>query len=571
MIKENNFKKAGVAFSCSFLLTFMLLIFGPSEIFFANETEFDFIYSDFIWLFVIMAIITALLATLFLIILPDKLYRLGTSVIFGISLSGYIQVMFLNKDLDLMGVKPEGYEASIGRAIGNLAIWMGIIGMIILLSFWKEKYWKKVIGYGSVFLICIQLVGLISLLVTARDEAYKYSEEKVWHLSGEDQYVVSANRNVIVLILDYFSSDYLEDMYEVYPEATDFLHDFTYYDNMDCTYYGTFPSLSHMLTGIEVDATLSVNEWCKEIWENEETITFYDELSKAGFITNVYTPSTQVLCGINEEKILENKFSNVVYSEQEAEVWNKLLMITMGKMSCYRMFPDIVKKYFYANIDEYSQIVLFKDKIDHENYLFYEELQMNGLHVDNTSNYFIVQHLQGLHSFKTDECGHYKKYATAEETAKGCMVVVEEYINQLKKLGVYDDATIIITADHGRMNDAQVIFFMKEAGETHDISPVTNAPVSFREFLPTIAEAAGLNAAKYGQSIDEFTEDEQRERTVWLRRNDTNYPMVPCYTGEKEGSANVYYGYTYIGEKDDFLKQMEKGPDAIVKMVDSFY
>ena len=184
MIKENNFKKAGVAFSCSFLLTFMLLIFGPSEIFFANETEFDFIYSDFIWLFVIMAIITALLATLFLIILPDKLYRLGTSVIFGISLSGYIQVMLLNKDLDLMGVKPEGYEASIGRAIGNLAIWMGIIGMIILLSFWKEKYWKKVIGYGSVFLICIQLVGLISLLVTARDEAYKYSEEKVWHLSN---------------------------------------------------------------------------------------------------------------------------------------------------------------------------------------------------------------------------------------------------------------------------------------------------------------------------------------------------------------------------------------------------
>ena len=149
------------------------------------------------------------------------------------------------------------------------------------------------------------------------------------------EYVVSANRNVIVLILDYFSSDYLENMYEVYPEATDFLHDFTYYDNMDCTYYGTFPSLSHMLTGIEVDATLSVNEWCKEIWENEETITFYDELCKAGFITNVYTPTTRVLCGINEEKILENKFSNVVYSEQEAEVWNKLLMITMGKMSCY--------------------------------------------------------------------------------------------------------------------------------------------------------------------------------------------------------------------------------------------
>lgn len=87
-----------------------------------------------------MTVIAAFLAILFLIILSDKLYRLGTSVIFGISLSGYIQVMLLNKDLDLMGVKPEDYEASIGRAIGNLAIWVGIIGMFILFSFWKEKF-----------------------------------------------------------------------------------------------------------------------------------------------------------------------------------------------------------------------------------------------------------------------------------------------------------------------------------------------------------------------------------------------------------------------------------------------
>ena len=55
-------------------------------------------------------------------------------------------------------------------------------------------------------------------------------------------------------------------------------------------------------------------------------------------------------------------------------------------------------------------------------------------------------------------------------------MVMEEYINQLKQLGVYDDATIIITADHGRASDSQVIFYIKEAGDEHEITPVTNAP-----------------------------------------------------------------------------------------------
>ena len=37
-MKEKR-KKAGGAFLISFLCTFMLLIFGPTEIFFANESE----------------------------------------------------------------------------------------------------------------------------------------------------------------------------------------------------------------------------------------------------------------------------------------------------------------------------------------------------------------------------------------------------------------------------------------------------------------------------------------------------------------------------------------------------
>lgn len=112
---------------------------------------------------------------------------------------------------------------------------------------------------------------------------------------------------------------------------------------------------------------------------------------------------------------------------------------------------------------------------------------------------------------------------------------------------------------------------MKKPGETHEVSPVTNAPASFAEFLPTIADAAGLDASVYGSTVEDFGQDEQRERTVWLRMFDENYPVVPCYTGEKDGSANVYYGYTYTGDIEDLLRQTQEGPSVVVQMADSYF
>ncbi len=570
-MKRNTIKKFGFAFLINFLLFFMLLIFGPSEIFFSNVTEFDFVYGEFAGYMTLFAAAGAVIFSLVFSLLPDKAYRLAVSVIFAVSVGGYIQVMFLNKNLDLLGVNPEGYKISMGKSMGNLVIWLVIMLGVLILAFRKLELWKKAVMYLSVFLLLIQAVALISLTVSAKEEAYVYQEGS-WHLSGENQYMVSANKNIIVIILDYFSNQYVEPMLAEYPDSVDFLHDFTYYSNMDCVYFGTFPSLPHMLTGNDVDMSCGVNEWCEKIWNNEKTDKFYKMLLKQNFVTNVYTPDTNILCGLNSAEILNGKLSNVVNSSQEIDIFYKLLFKTMAKMSSYRMFPDIVKPYFYANIDEYSKIVEVKDnRINHENYDFYNGLKENGLSVDRRSNYYIVQHLMGTHLYTTDESGNYKEDSTIEETAKGCMVIVEEYLNLLKDLGVYDDATIIVTSDHGGPYDSQVIFYMKEPQEKHDVSPVNTSPVSFNEFLPTIAEMAGVDYAEYGKSIHDYGEGEKRTRTVWMRTHNPNYPEVPCYTGDKDGESNVYFGYTYTGDIGDLLTTVGDGPDQIVPMVDSYF
>lgn len=568
MLKKKNFF---VAMLITFLITFMWLVFGPAEIFFANVTEFDFIYGEFFWHMAVITIVITLVVSLLVLILPEKVSRALLSVMFALAVMSYIQVMFFNQKLDLLGESAEGYELQTGKAVFNLIIWIVICLAVIVLAYLKKDIWKKVVLGASGFLLAIQAVAYVSLLLTAEEEAYK-RPDGFWMLSGEEQYVVSAEDNIIVFVLDCFNNQYIDVMNEAYPGATDFLHDFTYYNNADCTYYGTFPSLPHMLTGCEVQEDMNVNEWCSWIWDNEKTNSFYEGLQTNNYITNVYTADAQVLVGTNPKGILSGKINNAVNSSAEMEVDYELLIQTLMKMSGYRLVPDLFKGYLYTDIDEYESIVRLKENpINYNNYDYYEGLVEQKLSINEEHNYFIVEHLVGTHSYSTDEFGHYSEDAVLADTAKGCMVIVEEYLDQLKELGVYDNSTIIITSDHGVEDESQVIFFVKQPGESHGESPITSAPIAHTELLPTIAQAAGMNPGEYGQTIYDFGDGEERERTVWVRTFDDAYPSVPCYTGDKEGNSNVYYGYSYVGNLQDLLEQISSGPTQIMEMKDSHY
>lgn len=564
-------KKYGLSFLNVFLLAFMLLIFGPAEIFFANATEFEFVYGEFAGYLALAAAGVSLVVSGVLVLLPDKLYRLAMSVVFGLSLAGYLQVMFLNGQLDLLGLNPDGYQVRTSAAVGNLCIWLLVIGCVVVLAYVKKDLWKNVVKYGAAFLLCIQAVALVSLLVTARDEAYHHKTQE-WHLTGEDQYVVSAKENVILIVLDYFSNQRLLEVQAKYPDVMDCLRDFTYYNNADCNYYGTFPSIAHMLTGKKVDASIPVNEWFNNVWTDPDTISFYERLREKDYVVNVYTSDTHYLCGTNDVEIFNSCFSNVTNSSRTVDVFYRLLLKTLTKMSCYRMAPEMLKNTFYTAGSEYTDIITYEeDVIWHNNADFYRGLLENGLTADKRSNYFIVQHLLGTHEYTTTaDCAQSPK-STLEDTVRGCMVMVEEYLNQLKQLGVYDNSTIIITADHGDMVDSQVIFYIKEPGVQRETTAETNAPISLHELRPTIAQAAGLDASLFGQTIYDFAENEQREREVWVRDSDTRYTIVQNYVEDRIGYANIYKVYKYTGDYGDLLWQIEQELYDVVQMVDSFF
>ena len=568
-------KKFGLKFLFAllpaFLTCFMIFIFGPVEIFISNNSQFEFLFGEFVPGMTVIGIAVALIVALAVSFLPQRAYNVALGVISAIAVGGYIQIMFLNKKLDLMGLNPNGVSFSVMQILINLLVWCIVIGVFAFLAIKKSDIIKKVIAFVSILLLGMQITAMVTLIAGADESAFK-REEGSWFLSGKDQMTISKNDNIIVIVLDFFSNQYVEPVEAKYPGTFDCLHDFTYYSNDECVYFGTYPSLAHMITGREVDTTLSVNDWTRSIWEDAQTKAFFDIIDDKGYVFNLYTPESVYVRGNNDIRILEGMIDNLSNKSNDLTVDKPAIRRVMTRMSCYRFMPDILKNAFYIQNSEFSGTVYDSNYgRAHTNSDFYAALKEQGLHLEDTPSTISFQHLSGAHEYNNDEFCNPKEKSTMEETCKGCMVLVEEYLDQLRALGKYDDSTIIITSDHGGEEDPQVIFFYKKPGETHDVSPVSNAPVSHCEFQPTLIKAMGADHTPFGMSIDEVGENDVRERICYVKKMNYDYPYVQCYTGDKEGSQNVYNVYLYTGDYDDLQKKMQEGPDVIAPMVDSFW
>lgn len=155
-------------------------------------------------------------------------------------------------------------------------------------------------------LLLVQLVAYGSLFLTTDDGAFHYAENELC-LNMEQQFTISSNENIIVLLFDNLPNEWFEEARATYPDITKGLEDFTYYNNADCNYYGTYPSFIHILTGNPLDLSLSVNDYFKQSWDNEKTNAYFNILHSHNYKMNVFSYLSEVMTGGNSLEIAEGK------------------------------------------------------------------------------------------------------------------------------------------------------------------------------------------------------------------------------------------------------------------------
>lgn len=514
---------------------FLTLIYIPCDSYINNFTDFNFPITAFIFILAGRFLLFLLPFAYLGAILKDKPLGVFINIFSGLTLCVFAQFMFMNQNLGLVIGDEVEWDEFKAFGIITLLIWIVLLVLPFILSLIFKKLWKKFGFAVSGFIGATYVIGLFIMLITTENNIFIYRNEL---LDGKDQYVVSAKKNIITFVFDAADNTYIEYLLENRPDAFEGLEDFTVYTNTCSVFDYTMSSVTQMLTGSSSCPMYNTDKWLKEAWRSQRAEDFYSRLHDAGYTVNGYMQADIMT------DYLTGKFDNGTFEPNQINVDKLGITKSLMNISRYRYMPFIFKKNIDINeIDFKSFVASDICKSNYQNSDYENDLHLTKS--DSDKNFFIFQHLNGTHP----PC-----YNTINETIR-CLNIVKEYIGQLKKMGLYDDAFIIITSDHGRhgsdFEQAAItpIFMVKEAGKTHEETEITNAPQYHADFLATYLYAAGIYADEdkelYGSTVFDYGENDIRERIWYDHRKDETKP------NPNGAACNVYYAYKYSGDAED--------------------
>lgn len=552
-----------IVFPCT-LCVYMFLVFGVYELYFANMNEWKFNFWD-----ILMPSVVALcigLAFTFLLSLVLRGYNLDycATVIATVGLMSYVQANFLPQTT-FLGVSE--VKTSVAEIFVNIFLWLAVIFAAIYLCKAFRKTALMIVGYAAMFLIVIQIVPVPFMIAEGID---KMSDKTYtgYSITGADQFQVSSKNNVIVLIMDTFDSKTFAELIEEEPECYDEFSDFTFYDNVSSETYCTALSMPVMLTTHNIDYSMSLIDSNAEGWNSKEAEYFYRSMQENGYKVRLYTDN-DMYCGGAQNML--GKIDNT--EEYQANYVSEKIptYLGMAKLSMYRYMPHMLKVYFCVEeskeINQYTVSDNIKDALNlsewQESSLtslergvcfynndFYNGMQ-NGLDVLDENSLCIFHHLYGMHEPYTTLDG---TKSNKKGTLDACMTILRDYISRLKELGVYDNSTIILTADHGlhTLEGSDPVMLIKPAGVTGERLTINSAPgVLQLDLLPTILECAGIDSKPLGHSLLSMDEDMQRVRIIGELIYSSEFKKANKCSAVGYSSSNCYCEYTYVGEVQD--------------------
>lgn len=411
-------------------------------------------------------------------------------------------------------------------AMINLLVWCCVFLICFCLMVFKTDVWGKVVILLSTGLIFIQLIALGSLLFTE-----EINLKHTRRLTNAGLFELASHNNIIVFILDHYDYSYLEAVKSDDPTFYNSLDGFTLFDNVTAVYSRSYPANTYLLTGIELpDYHIKNYETCVE--KAFEKSSFFFDLEKLGFKINIYTDERFI--GSEGENLADNYLPEKNRLNYVRTIWEML------RCSLYFETPYIIKPYFWF-YNEFNTVLDDSNLYVMDDAKLYQRLLKERLSIGNFECGYRYIHMVGAHSpYTLNENGKRVDKATNTAQWKGCVNIVEEYLEQMKLLGLYDSATIIITADHGAMSGngdlssvVSPILFVKPAYADHKQLEISHAPVSHADLFPTIIEAAGGDYRKCGTPVFSIKEDERRKRifhytamTNWAEKEVVDYEII---------------------------------------------
>lgn len=484
-----------------FCWVFMNGIFVPNELFLNNTVDFTNPYGSFISSLIIgAAFFIVVIMTLSLFLLPIRVFKIFRLTMFAITLLNYIQYMFLNQGLRILDGEEKAWSTS--TFISNTIWWIALMTIVITLGLRLKKS-AVIMNTVCIYICLIQVVTMGYLTITTKDKPSSYESG----FTNVNALEISKGNNIFVFVLDRFDSKCFQQIIEQDSSFMEPLADFTFYSDTVAPFMHTSTGIPFLLTGIE---------WQKDMYQESQYIEYAYE--NGTMLEDLYGADYDIGIFTDSQYVTNDKYEYI--SNYNAKIKKKTNLLetidTMWKASFYTTMPYTVKMsylYYYAGI---GGMVDSENKWIASNDLsFYQLLTQKGLSInDSYENTYRFYHMWGIHApYVLSEDIKSDRKVDMYSQGKGCLKIVYEYLQQLKELGKYDDATIIITADHGYgmsygddfltiPNTSEPLLLVKEAKHHNEVMMENLLPVTQAGIIPTVMNAAGIKDDKYGQSLD---------------------------------------------------------------------
>ena len=514
-----------------------LCILGPYDVFLNNIEEFMFSGKDFaLWS---IAYCVALIGVVCGILLPlrGKWFDVTYAVLFAITLMLFVQGTYLNGSMSSLAGDGVGETViPLGTQIVNGAVWLAVIGACVatvLLLKWEWREWIGTIGcLAMVVVIGMQTIPLAVKGLTMEIPTAEQESDEESFLTFDNLNHIGQENNVFYFVVDRFDWSFYEQYAKIEaPELFENMDGFTYYNDMISYYPRTFPSITYMLTGVEHDFLDSRVKYMNNAYKQGD---FLNLMKGEGYEINIYTDQ---IYGYDDVRAMNDYVSNSSSLIGKSQTVRKMgLTWDMVRLSLYRYLPLSAKGWVGSvntpMFQKYTEYEFPSPKYVSDMREVYNYLEENRPSLSEADKNFSFIHLEGCHipnryneNFKPAVTSNDKNSPTV--SLKQSFAIINKYILKLKELGLYEDATIIITGDHASLRGSDTTLlddpgksgafltalFIKPSGSVGTPLQVSSAPIAQADILPTILASEGIRSQQdFGRSVFEVSEGEERVR-----------------------------------------------------------
>ena len=429
-----------------------IFLFTPFTIYLGNTEEF----SSSIWVVLRLLSIPALSLLIILVIVgwffPARIKHHYAVVVAILGILVWFQGNVLVWDYGLIDGRSIDWSVVQWKGWVDLSIWCVVL---TLGSIFHKRIGKEILQIALI-IFAIQVAQFGYLVSTNKDVVFGSSDVSSAPPSQalNEIHKFSSKHNIVHLMLDGFQTDVFSDLLKQLPQFNSTFNGFTFYADT----LGAFP-----YTRFAVPAFLAGKIYHNDV-PKDEFIT--QAFSGKSILNSAFASGYEIDIAGEEYWIpfyTKGKYTNAYAIANNIHVSNADFVLdntaTLLDLTLFRIAPHFIKEKIYNN-QKWLVAPLLVDKEFLQFFYFSHTALMEQLAekmtAERESPVYKYIHIMTTHTpmVVTPQCGYAggvlpNNRANLTAQSKCTLDTIVKLFEKMKSLGIYDDALIIMHADHG--------------------------------------------------------------------------------------------------------------------------